>query len=213
VAGGDKRDEVGEYWDEQAASFDDAPDHGLRDPAIRAAWRELLLPVMPPLPARIADLGCGTGSLAVLLAGAGYRVSGLDLAPRMVERARAKARAAAVEADFEVADAMAPPWPPGTFDVVLARHVLWALPDPGEGLDRWLALLRPGGRLILVEGRWWTGAGIESREVLNLLEARGRATSLTPLTDGALWGLAVDDERYLVVSDPCGGQATSSADR
>ncbi len=95
MSGGDTRGEVSAYWDEQAASFDDAPDHGLREPAIRAAWTELLLPVMPPAPARVADLGCGTGSLAVLLAVAGHRVSGLDLAPLMVERARAKARAAA----------------------------------------------------------------------------------------------------------------------
>jgi SAM-dependent methyltransferase len=200
--GVERRNEVEEYWDEQAASFDDAPDHGLRDPAIRAAWAELLVPLMPPAPAGVADLGCGTGSLAVLLAAAGYRVSGLDLAPGMIERARAKARAAAVQAEFEVGDAMAPPWPAGTFDVVLARHVLWALPDPGKGLDRWLALLRPGGRLVLVEGRWWTGAGIGSDEVLNLLEARGRATTRIPLTDAALWGGPVDDDRYLVVSDP-----------
>jgi hypothetical protein len=38
--------------------------------------------------------------------------------------------------------------------------------------------------------------------VLNLLEARGRATTKIPLTDAALWGGPVDDDRYLVVSDP-----------
>ena len=39
-----------------------------------------------------------------------------------------------------------------TYDVVLSRHVLWALPDPVEALRRWSALLRPEGRLVLVEG-------------------------------------------------------------
>jgi methylase of polypeptide subunit release factors len=59
-------------WDEQAASFDQEPDHGLLDPTVRAAWIAVLTDVLPPAPARILDLGCGTGTLAVLLAEAGY---------------------------------------------------------------------------------------------------------------------------------------------
>ena len=55
-----------EIWDLEAASFDDEPDHGLADPETRAAWRELLLGVLPEPPARIADLGCGTGTLTRL---------------------------------------------------------------------------------------------------------------------------------------------------
>ncbi|MDQ3276431.1 MAG: class I SAM-dependent methyltransferase [Actinomycetota bacterium] len=57
-----------DYWDGQSATFDAQPDHGLLDPAVRAAWAQLLLPLMPPAPASVVDLGCGTGSLAVLLA-------------------------------------------------------------------------------------------------------------------------------------------------
>ncbi len=68
------------YWDSQAATFDEQPDHGLRDPHVRAAWEQLLLPRLPPVPAMIADLGCGTGSLSVLPAAAGHTVAGLDLA-------------------------------------------------------------------------------------------------------------------------------------
>ena len=190
------------YWNAQAAGFDDAPDHGLRDPETRRAWASLLLPLIPPAPARVADLGCGTGSLAVLLAEAGHRISGLDLAPVMVERARAKATSAGVEAEFVVGDAMSPPWPTGSFDAVLARHVLWALPDAREGLDRWLELLTPGGRIVLVEGRWSNGAGLPADDVLALLEGRGRQVAITVLDDPVLWGGPVDDERYLLVSPP-----------
>jgi len=73
-----------EFWDDQAAEFDEAPDHGLRDAAVRDAWAAFLLPLLPPPPARVADLGCGTGTLTVLMARAGHLVSGLDFAPRMV---------------------------------------------------------------------------------------------------------------------------------
>jgi SAM-dependent methyltransferase len=191
---------VSDFWDGQAATFDDEPDHGLRDPVVRAAWARTLLPLLPGPPAEVADLGAGTGSLAVLLALNGYRVSGLDIAPAMVAAACAKAEAAAAEASFEVGDAAAPPWPPGTFDVVLCRHVLWALPDPHAAVGAWLRLLVPGGRLLLVEGRWHTGQGLTREQVLALLRDHGRSATVTGLDDPDLWGGPIGDDRYLVLS-------------
>ena len=54
-------------WDAQAEAFDEEPDHGLHDPVVRAAWQSLLRSLMPPIPSRVADLGCGTGTLSLLL--------------------------------------------------------------------------------------------------------------------------------------------------
>jgi SAM-dependent methyltransferase len=188
------------YWDSQADAFDEEADHGLRDPRVRDAWRRLLLAHLPSAPAAVADLGCGTGSLSVLLAAEGYSVTGLDYAPAMIRTARAKARAAGVSARFVLSDAAAPTLPPGSFDVVLARHVLWALPDAGAALAAWLRLLLPGGTLVLVEGRWSTGAGLTAAEAgQSVLRHRADAT-VTALDDPLLWGGPVSDERYLLVS-------------
>ncbi len=158
-------------WDAEAACFDAAPDHGLADPGVRAAWRALLLSRLPPPPARIADLGCGTGSLAVLLAGEGYAVGGVDLSPAMIARAREKADAAGLAVRFAVADAADPPCACTHVDAVICRHVLWALPDPAAALERWFARLAPGGTLLLIKGRWATGAGLTGAETLALLRA------------------------------------------
>ncbi|WP_224766125.1 class I SAM-dependent methyltransferase [Nocardioides campestrisoli] len=144
-------------WDAEAAAFDEPADHGLRDPAVREAWRELLLGRLPEPPARVADLGCGTGTLSVLLAEDGYQVDGLDFSPRMVEAAGRKG-AGVRGVRFMQGDAFAPTLPEGSYDVVLCRHVLWAMPDPAVALSRWLRLLSPSGRLVLVEGRWSNGA-------------------------------------------------------
>lgn len=188
-----------EYWDQQAATFDDEPDHGLRDPAVRAAWADLLLPRLPDA-ADVADLGCGTGTLAVLLGRSGHRVCGVDLSPRMVDAARVKAAAAGVQADFVVGDAATPPWAPGSFDVVLSRHVLWAMADPRAALRRWVGLLRPGGLLLLVEGCWWTGGGLSAAATTELVLEHRRQATVMPLDDPALWGGPIDDERYLLTS-------------
>jgi ubiquinone/menaquinone biosynthesis C-methylase UbiE len=193
------------YWDSQASTFDHQPDHGLLDPVVRQAWRRLLLAALPAAPSAIADLGCGTGTLSVLLATEGYAVTGLDFAPRMIRAARAKARAAGVSARFELSNAAAPTLPAASFDVVLARHVLWAMPDTGAALGAWLRLLLPGGVLLLIEGRWSTGTdgpgvGLTAREAgRTVLRHRSDAT-ITVLDDPVLWGAPVTDERYLLIS-------------
>ncbi|TQM64849.1 class I SAM-dependent methyltransferase [Humibacillus xanthopallidus] len=183
-------------WDDHAATFDTEPDHGLTDPTIRAAWRDLLVSVLPDAPARVADLGCGTGTLTRLLTDEGYVVDGLDFSPEMVERARAKVP----EARFVVADAGDPPLPAGEYDVVLSRHVLWAMDDPEEALSRWVALLRPGGVAVLVEGSWATGAGLTAAQTEQLVRAVRDEVHITHLPEPIYWGKAIADERYLAVS-------------
>jgi ubiquinone/menaquinone biosynthesis C-methylase UbiE len=142
------------HWDSRAATFDEAPDHGLIDPVVRAAWTRHLASWLPPSPARVADLGCGTGTLAVLVAGMGYEVTAQDLSPAMVARALRKAESAGVTVEVVVGDAAAPDLPDRFVDAVLVRHLVWSLPDPVGAIDRWVTLLRPGGRLVMVEGRW-----------------------------------------------------------
>lgn len=188
------------YWDSQAATFDEQPDHGLREPRVRDAWLRLLLDHLPAAPAAVADLGCGTGSLSVLLAGAGYTVTGLDSAPAMITAARAKARAARVSARFVTSDASGPALPPASFDAVLARHVLWAMPDVNAALGQWIRLLRPGGTLVLAEGRWHTGAGLTAAAASAAVRRHRAEAIVTPLNDPDLWGGPISDERYLLVS-------------
>jgi SAM-dependent methyltransferase len=190
------------YWDEQAARFDEVPDHGLRAPETRAAWADLLARLVPPIDSRVVDLGCGTGSIAVLLAEQGHRVTGLDAAPLMIEAAAAKAARHGVDLDLRLGDAMAPELAPTSYEVVLARHVVWALPDPAVGLRAWVDLLTPGGRLVLVEGFWSTGGGLRSRDLTELLAADHRLAEITvePLTAPQLWGSPVADERYAVTA-------------
>lgn len=190
-----------EMWDAEAAAFDEAADHGLNDPDVRAAWRDLLMGLLPAAPAAVADLGCGTGTLSLLLAEEGYAVTGLDFSPEMLARARVKVPTARfVEGDAAEPALADPALAEAAYDVVLCRHVLWALPEPTEVLRRWTRLLRPGGRLVLVEGRWGNGAGLTAEQTLDLLRAAGREGDLTRLPDARYWGREISDERYVVVS-------------
>lgn len=180
-------------WDQEAATFDDEPDHGLASPEVRSAWRDLLLSVLPTAPARVADLGCGTGTLARLLVDEGYAVDGVDFSPEMIARARTKVP----EARFVTADAATPPLESGQYDAVLCRHVLWAMEDPATALARWFDLLKPGGAAVLVEGRWSTDAGLTAAQTEQLLLGIGTEVQVIPLSRPDYWGKDITDERYL----------------
>lgn len=188
-------------WNAQAPRFDDEPDHGLRAPEVRAAWADRLRAWLPDRPSDVLDLGCGTGSLSLLAAERGHRVTGVDSAPAMLERARRKL--AGRDAEFLLGDAAAPPVGERRYDVVLVRHVLWTLPEPARVLAHWRELLRPGGRLVLVEGVWGTlsPVGIPADRLTALLAPLAAEVRLERLSDEPLlWGRAVDDERYAVVA-------------
>ncbi len=131
--------EGGVTWDQQAATFDD-------EPAVLDAWAALLGSLLPGPPASIADLGCGTRRLSVLLAQAGHDVHGVDSSSRMLAEASRQAARAGVTVSLRQGDAAQPPLPTGSFDVVLTRHVLWALPDPSAALATWVTVASSSSR-------------------------------------------------------------------
>ncbi|MEV0692085.1 class I SAM-dependent methyltransferase [Streptomyces sp. NPDC050388] len=194
---------AGVDWDLAAAAFDEEPDHGLRDPRVREAWAVRLRSWLPARASDVLDLGCGTGSLSLLAAEQGHRVTGVDRSPAMVALAREKT--AGRDAVFLIGDAAAPPTGKRRYDVVLVRHVLWTLPDPARVLRHWRGLLRPGGRFVLVEGVWGTVSpvGIPKDRLAALLAPLTARVRIEGLSDeAALWGREVGDERYAVVAMP-----------
>lgn len=170
------------HWNRRAGTFDDEAGHGLVSDEQRREWQALLLRLTGPDPQRVLDIGCGTGFLALRFAELGHTVTGIDLAPQMIEQARKKAEQETLDVDFQVADAVSLEAPDATYSVVAARHVLWNLPDPDRAIEEWLRVLRPGGRLLLVEGKWADNeaaalsSGRRARNVLaRLLDVVARA--------------------------------------
>jgi len=193
--------ETRRYWDEESATFDQQPDHGLHDPKILAAWTELIESWLPAHRSQVLDVGCGTGTLSVLLAGLGHQVVGIDLAPKMIAQAQAKAASNGQQVTFHVMDAADPQLPQNHFDVLICRHLLWALADIPQVLQRWVDLLKPGGRLVLIEGYWHTDSGLHAAEIIKALPATMTDISVRNLSDQPVyWGGQVTDERYAILA-------------
>lgn len=196
---GQQLEEARQVWNDAASTFDSEPDHGLRTPETRAAWKALLRDALPTDPCHILDIGCGTGSLSVVMAEMGHSVTGVDFSPAMIALAEEKASVAGVSIKFLQMDAAFPEFPPQQFDVLVCRHLLWALPEPQQVLIRWAELLKPGGQMILIEGYWHTDAGLHADEIIKMMPETMTSLETHRLShQGDLWGGTVNDERYLI---------------
>jgi SAM-dependent methyltransferase len=165
-------EEIREFWDDDAATYDRSPAHYPQRPQEQAAWAATLRRLLPAPPAAVLDMGAGTGFLSLLLAVQGYRVTAADFSSGMLSQLKAKAADRGLAIGIAETDALHPP--EGPFDAVVERHLIWTLPDPGAALAAWHAAA-PDGRLVLIEGTW------DSRRTTALNQLRARARILADL--------------------------------
>ncbi|MDQ3672992.1 MAG: methyltransferase domain-containing protein [Gemmatimonadota bacterium] len=129
------------------------------------AFRERLVQLARVQPAQsVLDIGCGTGSLAVMAGrrvGASGSVDGIDPSPEMIARARKKAMKAGVDVTFTQGVVENLPFPDQRFDVVLSTLMLHHLPAAGRAqcVREISRVLKPGGRVLAVDFGKASGRG------------------------------------------------------
>ncbi|MCQ2071274.1 MAG: metalloregulator ArsR/SmtB family transcription factor [archaeon] len=104
---------------------------------------------------RIADIGTGTGFLAISFAQLGHKVTATDLSTKMLDHARNNAVKRGLDIEFLQDDAEDTRLPPDTFDLISLRDVLYSFIDPLKTLIGIIGLLRPGGFLMISDGNYF----------------------------------------------------------
>ena len=165
------KQQVAAHWGRRAAHFDEDFGHSIRTAAERAAWDRIFDLVLAGRSGLdVLDAGCGTGFLSLELASRGHRVTGVDFAPAMLVEARRKAAEQSVAVRFEEADAEPLPFSPGSFDLVVSRHVLWTYchvpqgrtADESARLEGQLDRFAPGWRDLVTLAKPRDGGVIRS---------------------------------------------------
>lgn len=151
----DVKNIISRKWSARARTYDLSPGHGIHTQMEKDLWlRKLGDSLDNRQGLKILDTGTGTGALALLLAEMGHEVTAIDLSEKMLQIARDKALASHLTISFEVGDAENPPYAPHSFDAIVNRHLLWTLPNPEKAVQAWKKLLKPGGRLIIIDGNF-----------------------------------------------------------
>lgn len=121
---------------------------------------EALCRAVDPRPgARVLDVACGTGNVALVAARRYCEVTGVDYVPALIERARRRAAADGWGAEFRIGDVQDLPFPDAAFDQVLSVYGVQFAPDQEKAASELLRVCRPGGTIGLAspmpEG--WSG--------------------------------------------------------
>jgi SAM-dependent methyltransferase len=109
---------------------------------------------------RVLDVACGSGNLSLPAARAGARVTGLDIAPNLIETARNRASALGLNIDFDEGDAEELPYADASFDSVVTMFGAMFAPQPWKTAAEMLRVCRPGGCIAMAN---WTPAGFIGR--------------------------------------------------
>ena len=140
---------VNELFDRIAPRYDLIND--VQSAGLHRVWKKWLWLLARPQPDdKILDLCTGTGDIAFLFADHGHRVTALDFSAEMLRVARQR-RTAQQQVEFLQGDAMNPPFPDASFDVITIGYGLRNLADCAKALTGMKRLLKPGGRLLILD--------------------------------------------------------------
>lgn len=178
------------YFDAHAAEWDEMRSLHIAESKVEAAIRAALSGGI----GRLVDIGTGTGRMIELFGAEAHTAIGIDRSPEMLRLARTKlARAGLANAELRQGDMYALPLPDGSADVVIIHQVLHYAQQPEAAIAEAARLLKPSGRLLVVDfgphekeelrtrhahtrlgfadeqmAFWYAGAGLQSDEVQHL---------------------------------------------
>ena len=141
-----REDQAQLYFNQVAGRFDRSYGPGRS----WQAFGQLLLHTLPPLD--VADLGSGEGLIAELLAKRCRKVIAVDNSEKMVEFGSRKAETNGLKnLEFRLGDLEAPPIEPASVDLVILSQALHHAKQPEKALESAAKILRPGGRLLMLD--------------------------------------------------------------
>lgn len=153
------KDEIRTYWSDRAATFDQSTSHRIEDRYGMPEWHRLIRTAFDLGPGeslvghRALDIACGTGEISRVLTGLHADVTAVDFSETMLEIARAKLDGQRWQGVLADAEALHP-LGNDSFDLAVTRHLAWTLTDPATAYAEWRRVLKPGGRLLVVDGNW-----------------------------------------------------------
>jgi 2-polyprenyl-3-methyl-5-hydroxy-6-metoxy-1,4-benzoquinol methylase len=136
-------------WNDRAATWDAMSEENART-ADRAADMDRLMASLDLMPgSTLLDAGCGTGQFSIAFAQRGCRVTGIDVAPSMIQLARQHAQDAGADITWRVGDYSCLPDLAASYDAIFARMVMHFAENVPQVFDEFRRVLKPSGRLCV----------------------------------------------------------------
>ncbi len=150
-----------DYWSHRAPGYSEYNNTELNS-VKREVWRNVLderisahFAGKEKSSLRVLEVGTGPGFFAIILTEADYRVTAIDLTPKMLDEARKNAASLAERIEFIEMNAEHLLFADESFDVIVTRNLTWNLPHPEKAYSEWHRVLRKGGLLLNFDANWY----------------------------------------------------------
>ena len=145
---------IKEYWSKRADDYNKFVRCSMHSTK-KKAWQGILMKTLGEEKLKILDVGTGPGLIALFLAELGHDVTGMDISEEMLKKARENAKAFNIPAKFMQGDAEDLPFESESFDAIINRALIWTLSNPENAIVEWKRILKPNGKLVIIDGSWY----------------------------------------------------------
>lgn len=204
------KEAIERHWSSDANNYNKSIKITLKSEETKRHWQEIFTEALGKGRLKVLDVGTGPGIVAFLLAELGHDVTGVDFSQGMIRNAFKNRESLGLPVDFRIGDAEKLPFGDNTFDAVVSRYVLWTVTDPMKAIIEWKRVLKPGGKVVIVDGNWHHGENTIKRRFwhalsLFLIAVTERKNPLTHEFNAELkkdlWSIKADrpeaDRRFL----------------
>jgi ubiquinone/menaquinone biosynthesis C-methylase UbiE len=157
------------HWSRDANNYNKSIKTTLKSVEAKRHWQEIFADALGKDRLKILDAGTGPGIVAFLLAELGHDVTGVDFSEGMLRNALKNKESLGLPVDFRIGDAEKLPFDDNAFDAVVSRYVLWTVADPLKAMLEWKRVLKPGGKVVIVDGNWHHGENTIKRRAWHTL--------------------------------------------
>ncbi len=149
--------QISNHWNRRAATYQSNMNADFMNPKVYRRWTEVIFSILGnDDKLTILDAGCGTGALSHILANHGeHRILAVDISEQMLRNARNNLSSWSDRIEFLNQDITQLPIQDASFDLIVSRFVVWTLPHPEQAIKEWYRLLKPNGKIILIDGNWY----------------------------------------------------------
>lgn len=164
-----------------------------QNPDVVEARAKALQMLAPAVGQKVLDVGCGIGTVARGLAhavGESGSVMAIDLSEQMLRVARERASAEGARVDFRRGDATKLEFEDDSFDGAWSERTFQHLDDPAQALDEMIRVVRPGGRIVVMDTDWdGNMIDLSDRDVALRLGRAAASRVRSPMIGRRLWGM------------------------
>ncbi len=146
---------VAGHWNRRAEIYNRSVMREYGDKRTHEAWYRIYHEAVEGKQGKLMDCGCGPGTVTLYVSDMGFDITDYDQSSEMLKVARKNGEELGIKADYVQGDAEDMPFDDDTFDVIVSQNMLWTVPHPDKVLAEWHRVLKPGGRLVYVDGDWF----------------------------------------------------------